>query len=96
MKIATVKEEDGTHTGLCDGVALRLCGNPTTGEPFATRGWPTAAIAEDRIRQHLAEHNGDPSEPLSEFRARHNLAAGDDGNAYELPAKAKTLKTEEE
>jgi hypothetical protein len=49
-------------------------------KPFQSTGWPTKAIARDRLDGHIAEHKGE-AEPVSleDFRAKHNLAASKDG-----------------
>jgi len=73
-KIAAVQESDESWAGLCE------CG-------YNTRGWPTKAIATERIRLHEDEHvsfeenEDDPSKwrlmnevsPLNEFLASHGL-----------------------
>jgi hypothetical protein len=61
------------------------CGDPGTGVPFTSTGWPTKKIAQARAGQHLDEHlEGvaakaenrpvDPSKIMSDldaFRAKH-------------------------
>jgi hypothetical protein len=61
------------------------CGDPNTGAPFMSTGWPTKKIATIRGQQHLDEHaEGDAAKAegrdvdqskladlLDEFRAKH-------------------------
>jgi hypothetical protein len=48
------------------------CGDPNTGAPFTSTGWPTKKIAQARASQHLDEHLGKGVMPdLDAFRAKH-------------------------
>lgn len=70
--------EDGTWGMTCpltDG----SCGDRATMTPFTSTGWPTKAIATDRLEQHLDEHRGKGiAMSLEDFRAKHNLEPGED------------------
>lgn len=90
-KQATLDEGDGGYAGLCE------CG-------YRTSGWPTAALAAERIGQHRAEHESwvenqyDPEkwvtmEPLEEFRAKHGLVTDEvNPNLAVFPEGAKEIK----
>jgi hypothetical protein len=65
-----VKTSDG-WTGQC----AQPCG-------FLTSGWPTKALATERIGQHAAEHDtGEPMPELEEFRQAKGLTVNADGAA---------------
>lgn len=72
--------DDETWTFQCPGVPGDPCGDPNTGQPFHSSGWPTKDVANARGAQHLNEHeNGEPMPELAEFRAEHGLVAHADG-----------------
>jgi len=64
----------------CPGVEGSPCGDPATGQPFVSTGWPTKKAATARGEQHLAEHRGeDAMQELDEFRRDQGLVVADDG-----------------
>jgi hypothetical protein len=74
------KADDGSWTFQCPGVFGSPCGDPGSGRPFHSSGWPTKATATARGEQHLAEHEtGEPMPSLEDFRAEHGLVAHADG-----------------
>lgn len=93
-KIAVVQDpEDESWAGLCQGPG---CG------PYSTRGWPTKAIATERIRQHEDEHlslEENPEGPfrlmedLGSFREKHGLIQSEtSGKMAVFPKGVKPLK----
>lgn len=77
---AVTHAEDGSWTFQCPGIEGSPCGNPGTGQPFVSSGWPTKTVAQARGTQHLDEHKGHGVTPsLEEFRAEHGLAPHADG-----------------
>jgi hypothetical protein len=86
----TTKADDGTWTFQCPGVEDSRCGDPGTGQPFFSSGWPDKKTAAARGAQHFDEHKGLAVTPsLDEFRAEHGLVAHDNGvhavRAEDLP-----------
>lgn len=80
LKDAVTRADDDSWTFQCPGVDQSACGDPNTGQPFHSSGWPTARVAEARGQQHLDEHTNLRSMPdLDEFRAEHGLVPHDDG-----------------
>lgn len=79
--MATVtRTDDDSWTFQCPGFDDSPCGDPNTGQPFVSSGWPTKKVAEARGLQHIDEHEGgDPMPELAEFRAEHGLVPHEDG-----------------
>jgi hypothetical protein len=75
----TTKADDGSWTFQCPGIQGSPCGDPGSGQPFHSSGWPSKKVATARGAQHLAEHKGEPMASLDDFRAEHGLAAHDNG-----------------
>lgn len=73
---------EGTWACLCpinDGSCGNLRANPD-GTPFYSAGWPSKAIAKDRLDGHIAEHKGEAEGlSLEDFRAKHGLEPTVDG-----------------
>lgn len=77
---AVARADDETWTFHCPGIDGSPCGDPGTGQPFVSSGWPTKKVANARGTQHLDEHKGGvPMPELDEFRAEHGLVAHDNG-----------------
>lgn len=71
---AVTRAKDGSWTFQCPGVEGSPCGDPGTGRPFHSSGWPSKSNATARGGQHFAEHTGgDPMPSLDDFRAEHGL-----------------------
>lgn len=80
LQDSVTQTDDGSWTFQCPGIANSLCGDPGTGQPFHSAGWPSKKIAMARGDQHFAEHKGDgPMASLDDFRAEHGLTPHDDG-----------------
>lgn len=86
---------EGSWSGICTGGDS--CGN------YRTRGWPTKAIATERILQHQDEHAsgeenpGKPDkfrlmEPQEKFMERHGLVRSGNGNTAVFPADMEGIK----
>lgn len=74
------KAADGSWTYQCPGGKPSLCGDPQTGQPFVSSGWPSRKVAEARGQQHQDDHAGvAPMPELHEFRAQHGLMPHSDG-----------------
>lgn len=67
--------DDGTTWDFqCPGIANSKCGDPETGQPFHSDGWPTKKVALARGQEHFDEHKGVAvTSSLEEFRAKHGL-----------------------
>lgn len=75
--------EDDTWAFQCPGIQGSPCGDPGTGRPFHSSGWPTKKIAQARGAQHFAEHKGEgTAASLDEFRAEHGLVIHSDGTRF--------------
>jgi hypothetical protein len=77
-----VSSGDGeTWDFRCPGLAGSVCGDPATGVPFHSTGWPTKKAAKARGAQHFAEHKGEGvTQSLHEFRRDQGLVVNDDGS----------------
>lgn len=77
---AVTRAKDDTWIFQCPGIDGSPCGDPGTGRPFHSSGWPTKTVAQARGTQHFAEHKGfGVMASLDEFRAEHGLVAHEDG-----------------
>lgn len=56
--------------------------------PFESLGWPTKAIARDRLDIHIAEHKGEHEGlSLEDFRAKHNVGPSKNGKRAVVTVK---------
>lgn len=79
------KNEAGYWDFACPGIQGSLCGDPVTGVPFTSKGWPTKENAKARGQEHFDEHLGKSvTSTLEDFRAKHGIGVHDDGTAYTL------------
>lgn len=78
---AVTSTDDGeTWDFRCPGIDGSPCGDPATGQPFSTIGWPTKKIAQARGAEHFAEHKGHGlMSTIEDFRAAHGLVSHADG-----------------
>lgn len=86
--VSQVKEGPmkGSWQAVCPGIQGSVCGDPSQGFFFTSPGWPTREHAEERLREHFAEHK-DPKATTSElqdFHAKHGLRPAADGLNAEL------------
>ena len=82
-----VSSPDGGKTWdfQCPGIENSRCGNPETGQPFVSTGWPTKKVALARGAEHFDDHKGiAPTSSLEDFRAKHGLGVTSDGKALKL------------
>jgi hypothetical protein len=81
----SVSQGDAGWDFTCPGVQGSACGDPDTGVPFTSTGWPTKATALARGREHFDDHLGvAPMSTLEDFRTKHGLGVDTDGNAITL------------
>lgn len=92
IKADAVRQDEDGSWGLTCPLTDGSCGDPAKGVSFTSPGWPTKAIAADRLETHLAEHRegaaartqGRPVDrskivSVEDFRAKHNLVPHPDG-----------------
>lgn len=89
LKKSVSADADADTFGFqCPGFSDSRCGDPMTGQPFASTGWPDKKLATERGREHLTEHKtGEAMPSLDEFRQERGLAVQPDGSV----AKASDL-----
>jgi hypothetical protein len=76
-----VTQSGDTWDFQCPGVQGSPCGDPATGQPFVSTGWPTKKAALARGQQHFAEHKGEGAmQELDAFRRDQGLVVNDDGS----------------